>query len=415
MAIDLTSHKPSIAIIGGGPAGLMAAETLVRAGEVVDLFDAMPSAGRKFLVAGKGGLNITHSEPLDEFIAHYGAKSSRLEPMLRPFGPVQIREWVAELGFDTFIGTSGRVFPVTMKSAPLLRAWLTRLRSEGVRFHFRHQWLGWSENGSLVFKTPTADATFRPRAVILALGGASWPITGSTGAWVHILGDMGVSVMPLVPSNCGFEVGWSEYFSSHFSGHPLKTVSASFVDSLGRSFCQRGEFIVTDYGVEGSLIYACSALIRDELDRAGTATLHIDLAPDRTFEWLLDRLSYPQGSRSLSTHLKKTIGFLGIKASLLWEFIPEDVRKDPATITRFVKDLPIPLKSTRPLAEAISSAGGVDFASLDDRLMIKMLPGVFCAGEMLDWEAPTGGYLLTACLATGKAAGLGVLEWLREQ
>lgn len=404
----------SAALIGGGPAGLMAAEMLVQAGVQVDLYDAMPSAGRKFLVAGKGGLNLTHSEPFEQFLDHYGKRRAQLEPMLRLFGPDELCAWAAGLGVETFVGSSNRVFPVGMKSAPLLRLWLARLRASGLTFHFRHTWLGWNADNSLRFNTPGGEISIQANAVILALGGGSWPITGSTGAWVPLLAGRGVAVASLNPSNCGFDVAWSEHFLTRFAGHPLKSVVFSFTDSKGNTFHQQGEFIITKTGVEGSLIYAFSATLRDEIEASGRAIIHLNLAPGWTHERLVERLSRPRGTRSMANHLEKSIGIKGVKAGLLWEFVPKDDFADPERLALAIQDLPVALLAPRPLEEAISSAGGVRFEELDDHLMLHKLPGVFCAGEMLDWEAPTGGYLMTACFASGRASGLGALKWLED-
>ena len=410
--MKISAPSPAVAVIGGGPAGLMAAEVLTQAGAHVDLYDAMPSMGRKFLVAGKGGLNLTHSEPFEQFVDHYGERRLRIEPWLRDFGPDQLKAWAGELGIETFVGSSNRVFPLGMKTAPLLRLWLTRLRSAGVLFHQRHKWLGWNTGNSLRFDTPAGEISVRAHAVILALGGGSWPKTGSTGTWVPLLIDRGVAVAELRPSNCGFDVAWSEHFRTRFAGHPLKSVRLSFKDLKGNRFSQPGEFVITATGVEGSLIYACSALLRDEIEACGSSVIHLDLAPGWTYERLVERLSRPRGSKSIASHLEKSVGFKGVKAGLLWEFVPRADFGVPERLAEVIKDLPIPLVASRPLEEAISSAGGVSFAALDERLMLRSLPGVFCAGEMLDWEAPTGGYLLTACFASGRRAGLGALEWL---
>ncbi|MGB8214669.1 MAG: TIGR03862 family flavoprotein [Anaerolineales bacterium] len=408
-----SSNQPALAaVIGGGPAGLMAAEVLAQGGARVDLYDAMPSVGRKFLVAGKGGLNLTHSEPFEQFLTHYGARRPQLEPLLKDFGPQQLRVWAGALGIHTFIGSSGRVFPVGMKTFPILRAWLARLRSTGVTFHARHQWLGWNNENDLRFATLAGEVSVRADAVVLALGGGSWPQTGSTAAWIPLLTGRTVEVAPLKPSNCGFDVAWTEHFRAHFAGHPLKSVVLSFTDSKGNAFHQQGEFIVTETGLEGSLIYACSAFLRDEIETRGQAVIHLDLAPAWTQERLVARLSRPRGSRSMPSHLENSVGLRGVKAGLLWEFVPKADFANPEKLAAAIQDLPIPLVAARPLAEAISSAGGVRFESLDEHLMLRALPGFFCAGEMLDWEAPTGGYLLTACFATGRAAGMGALGWL---
>jgi uncharacterized flavoprotein (TIGR03862 family) len=408
------NEQKSASVIGGGPAGLMAAEMLSNGGVEVHLYDAMPSAGRKFLVAGKGGLNLTHAEPFEQFLSHYGERRRQLEPLLLDFGPDELQAWAADLGIETFAGSSKRVFPVGMKSAPLLRLWVSRLRLSGVIFHFLHKWTGWNADGSMRFETPEGESSIRAEAVVLALGGASWPITGSTGAWVPLLTCRGVAVAPLKPSNCGFNVAWTEHFRERFAGLPLKAVILSFTDSKGKSFHQRGEFSITDNGVEGSLVYACSALLRDEIEAKGRAILHLDLAPDWTHERLVERLSRPRGKRSMASHLEKSTGIKGVKAGLLWEFVPKADFAIPEKLAGAIKALPVPLTAPRPLEEAISSAGGVSFEALDEHLMIHSLPGIFCAGEMLNWEAPTGGYLLTACFATGRAAGLGALEWMKK-
>jgi uncharacterized flavoprotein (TIGR03862 family) len=388
----------------------MAAEAAVAAGAAVDLHDAMPSVGRKFLLAGKGGLNLTHAEPLDSFLCRYGARREKLAPLIEPFGPDALRGWARGLGIETTIGSSGRVFPAGMKAAPLLRAWLNRLRAAGVRFHARHRWTGWTEEDALRFATPGGERTARADAVVLALGGASWPQLGSDGAWLPLLASRGVAMSPLRPSNCGFEIGWSEHFRARFAGAPVKTVVAS---SGGAR--HSGEFIVTEHGVEGGVIYALSAPLRDAIAASGSAMLHIDLAPGWTPEKLLGELSRPRGSRSLASHIQSRTGLKGVKAGLLREALAKEALEDPARLAAAFKALPLKLTAARPLAEAISTAGGVAFEALDERLMIRALPGVFCAGEMLDWEAPTGGYLLTACFATGRAAGVGALRWLQDR
>ena len=399
----------SAAVIGGGPAGLMAAEVISAHGLKVDVYDSMPSLGRKFLMAGKSGLNITHSEPVEQFVARYGKHRSHLEPLLKQFGPDELRQWVDAFGIETFVGTSGRVFPVGMKASPLLRAWLKRLTDSGVSFHLRHKWCGWNTDHSLKFETPDGQKIVKSRATVLALGGGSWSRLGSDGAWVPWLEEAGVPVEPLKPSNCGFDVHWSPHFRERFDGHPIKSVVLSF-----GSFLQQGEFIVTKEGVEGGLIYSASALIRDEIAAKGKAILSLDMAPDRSLEWLQEKLSRPRGSRTIASHLEKTVSIKGVKAGLLREFLSKEDFANTEKLALFIKNLPILLIAPRPLDEAISSAGGVLFEALDEHLMIRSMPGVFSAGEMLDWEAPTGGYLLTACFASGYAAGMGVLKWLKE-
>lgn len=397
-----------VAIIGAGPAGLMAAEVLSAAGVQVDVYDAMPSAGRKFLLAGKGGLNLTHSEPFDAFASRYGARRPQVEPLLRQFDSQALRDWAQGLGVETFVGTSGRVFPAEMKAAPLLRAWLHRLRAAGVRFHMRHRFVGWSADGELRFEAPGGEHNVRAEAVVLALGGASWPRLGSDGAWVPLLEARGVEVAPLAPANCGFDVrnGWSAYFSQRFAGQPFKSVAIRF-----GAFHRQGEFVATATGVEGSLIYAASAMLRDEIQALGSATFELDLLPARRAEQVLAEVAHPRGSRSLSSHLKSRLHLDGIKFALLHELLSSDALHDPARLAAAIKALPVTVVAARPVEEAISTAGGVRFEALDDNQMLRAMPGVFCAGEMLDWEAPTGGYLLTACFATGRAAARGVLRW----
>ena len=408
-----------VAIVGGGPAGLMAAETLALAGVQVEVFDAMPSVGRKFLLAGRGGLNITHSEAFDAFAGRYGTRRDRIEPLISAFGPQALRDWVEALGVGTFVGTSGRVFPDEMKAAPLLRAWLQRLREAGVRFHVRHRWTGWTDDGRLRFATPAGPLEVRADATILALGGGSWARLGSDGAWVPLIAARGIEVAPLRPANCGFVVaspradaagGWSEHFRSRFAGQPLKSMAMRLDgdSAAGRP----GEAMISADGIEGSLIYALSAAIRERIDAAGSATLNIDLAPGRPLERVLAEVSHPRGARSLASHLQSRVGIAGVKMALLRECLSPDELADPARLAAAIKALPLRLTATRPLDEAISSAGGVRFEDLDTGLMVRRQPGLFLAGEMLDWEAPTGGYLLTACFASGRRAGEGALTWL---
>jgi uncharacterized flavoprotein (TIGR03862 family) len=389
-------------VIGGGPAGLLAAEVLAAAGVPVDVYDAMPSVGRKFLLAGRGGMNITHSEPYEAFVARYGHRAGALRPMLDAFKPDDLRAWVHGLGIDTFVGTSGRVFPTEMKAAPMLRAWLHRLRESGVHFHQRHRWLGWSADGALRFGTPEGETTARHRAVLLALGGASWARLGSDGAWQPLLAERGVEIAPLVPANCGFDAEWSPHFSEKYAGQPLTTVAIG-----GR----KGQMVVTATGVEGSLIYALSAGIRDRIAAHGSATIELDLLPDWPLERLRHELSHPRGSRSMSSFLQSRVHIKGVKTGLLHEVLDKEAFHDPHRVAATLKALPIVLRAPRPIDEAISSAGGVRFEALDGT-MLKAMPGVFVAGEMLDWEAPTGGYLLTACFASGLAAGKDMLRYL---
>jgi uncharacterized flavoprotein (TIGR03862 family) len=408
-------HSPkTVAIIGGGPAGLMAAEVLIEAGIKVDLYDAMPSVGRKFLMAGKGGMNISHAEPFDKFLSRYGTRSAYIKPWLDEFTPQALREWVLGLGIKTFIGSSGRIFPADMKAAPLLRAWLHRLRVAGVGFHMRHQWLGWIEgdNAALNFATPGGERKIKADAVILALGGGSWPKLGSTGTWVPLLAQRNVLIAPLKPSNCGFDAAWSEHFRMRFAGQPLKSVCVSFRNAEAVDIRRQGELTVTANGLEGGVIYSLSALLRDEIAATGFADIHLDLLPDKDASLLIAKLSQPQGKLSTANHLRKHVGIDGVKAGLLREIVPAPDFGNPARLCSAIKVLPVKLLAARPLDEAISSAGGIAFEALDEHLMIRSLPSVFCAGEMLDWEAPTGGYLLTACFASGRAAGLGALNYL---
>ncbi len=390
----------SVVVIGGGPAGLMAAEALSFAGYAVEVCDAMPSVGRKFLLAGKGGLNLTHSEPLQAFAARYS--HTRTADWLAAMGPEEIRAWARGLGVETFVGSSGRVFPSEMKAAPLLRSWLRRLRAGGVDIRQRWRWEGWTSGGELRFSTPEGDQRRSPRVVVLALGGGSWPQLGSNGLWVEWLLGRGVAVAPLQPSNCGFEVAWSNVMRERFAGSPLKSIEIE-----GR----RGECVVTDFGLEGSLLYGFSPALRDEISRSGSALVHLDLMPDRSLERLQRDLARPRGSHSMAKHLGRA-GLEGVKAGLLREVLAD--LSDAAVVAATTKHLPLRLLAPRPLEEAISSAGGVRFEELDENLMIQRLPGVFCCGEMIDWEAPTGGYLLTACLASGLMAGRGAAKFLAQ-
>jgi uncharacterized flavoprotein (TIGR03862 family) len=401
-------------VIGGGPAGLMAAEELALAGVRVDVYDAMPSVGRKFLLAGIGGLNITHAEPIDHFTSRYGSRTPQIAEWLEALSPSALREWVHGLGIETFMGTSQRVFPKDMKAAPLLRAWLHRLRNQGVRFHARHRWLGWAGDGALRFAHSEGERIVRADATVLALGGASWKKLGSDGAWLPWLRDAGVQVNDLKPSNCGFNLKtpWSEHLREQFAGQPVKPVALSFTDSQGAKFQRQGEFVITETGVEGSLIYAASNLIRDEISKSGQAKIYLDLLPAFSAEKVQAEVSHPRGSKSLSAHLKSRLNLQGLKSALLYEVLSKEQMHDMPLLAQTVKALPLTFKAPRPIDEAISSAGGVALEAMNDQLMLSAKPGTFCAGEMLDWEAPTGGYLLTACWASGRQAGRGAADWL---
>jgi uncharacterized flavoprotein (TIGR03862 family) len=398
----------SAVVIGGGPAGLMAAEILLNNGIGVDLYDAMPSLGRKFLMAGKSGLNLTHSESMPQFLGRLGDKAAVLTPALTAFDNQALRDWALGLGVETFVGSSGRVFPKEMKAAPLLRAWLSRLRAAGLKTHTRHRWLGWTATGALRFQSPDGYITKESQAVILALGGASWPQLGSDGSWRPWLVEMGIEVAPFRPSNSGFDVRWSEHFRNRFAGEPVKPVILS-AGEITRS----GEFVVTETGVEGSGIYAVSAPLRDEIAATGGAVLTLDLTPDRSVQRLAADLGRSTGSGSFANHLRKATGLTGVKAGLLRECVPADMFKHPAMLASWIKALPLPIQSPRPLVEAISTAGGLSFDALTGQSQITALPGVFVTGEMLDWEAPTGGYLLTTCMAHGRAAGEEVVKYLK--
>lgn len=452
MTLAATPSTCDALVIGAGPAGLMAAEVLAQAGVAVHVVDAMPSVGRKLLLAGRGGLNLTHSEAPDLFMRRYSASNESatppdwLLPVLQDFGGAQLCAWAHNLGISTFVGSSGRVFPADMKAAPLLRAWLSRLRAAGVQFHMRHRWLGVDNQGTMRFATPQGEVSITPRTTVLALGGASWARLGSDGRWVPLLSAHGVAVAPLQPANCGFDVlrehvdnvhntetrraflqelmgqntvpppaeltGWTPHFANRFAGQPFKSVALRFTDHLGQTWHKKGEFVATAKGVEGSLIYAASRLLRDTIAAQGHATFTLDLLPDHSPEKILTELRHPRGSRSLSSHLKSRLGIDGIKASLLHEQLSPATIANPIALAAAIKAVPITAIAPRPIDEAISTAGGVSASALTDQLMLRNLPGVFCAGEMLDWEAPTGGYLLTACWATGLRAGQGALAYL---
>lgn len=394
----------TVAIIGGGPAGLMAAEALSASGMSVTLYEAMPSVGRKFLMAGRGGLNLTHSEERPAFDARYGAAASRLTPILDAFTPTDLIAWAQALGQETFVGGSGRVFPKTMKASPLLRAWLARLAAQNVEIRTRSRWTGWNPEGALTF----ADgATARPDAVVLALGGASWPRLGSTGEWAGVLADQGVGVSPFRPANVGFDVAWSDIFRDRFEGHPLKAVAMTHGGER-----LRGDAMITRYGLEGGVVYALSAGLRDAIERQGSAKVWFDLRPDIREGKLTERLSIPHGGQSLATYLRKTLKLSPLEINLLREAHGRDLPTEPRALAGAIKGAPITLTGVQPIARAISSAGGVALDTVDEALMLRAKPGVFVAGEMLDWEAPTGGYLLQASFASGVVAARGVLAFL---
>jgi uncharacterized flavoprotein (TIGR03862 family) len=401
----------TVAVIGGGPAGLMAAESIACDGIRVDVYEAKPSVGRKFLVAGKGGLNLTHSEPFQTFCMRYGPQPEQLRPILDAFTPTDVCNWSKQLGIETFVGFSKRVFPKDMKAQPLLSRWLDRLRAQGVRFHTQHRWTGWDAEDALQFESPNGPVLTKPDACVLALGGASWPKLGSDGRWLSLLQERGIEVAALKASNCGFETKWSEHFRGQHAGSPLKSVRLMFTNSAGESFNRLGSCVVTEHGLEGSLVYAASAMIRDEIQQFGSATVTLDLSPDRTVNALTERLSVPRGKKSMASHLRSKARIKGVEAGLLREVAAASLAH-PARTAEAIKCLPISFTGIRPLEEAISTAGGVRFEQLDENLMVRSVPGLFCTGEMLDWEAPTGGYLLTACFATGLVAGRAAKNWV---
>lgn len=393
-----------VVVVGGGPAGLMAAETARDAGADVEVYEQMASPARKFLIAGKGGLNLTHSEPLDAFSRRFRARAPEVGAWLAAFGPEQMRSWAAGLGYDTVIGSSGRVFPADFKAGPLLRAWIRRIRAKGVALHLGHRWTGWSSNGALRFEHAGQAIEVRADAVVLALGGASWPELGSDGAWTGTLREQQIGVAPLEPANCGFECDWSAHLRERFAGAPIQSVSLRLAGTPA-SEALAGEFVLTRHGVEGSAIYALSAELREEIARHGHADLLLDLVPTRSEADLAAALARPRGKRSLSEHLRRGTGIDGAKAALVFEGVDRTRLNDPATLAARIKALPLRLLRTRPIAEAISTAGGVRFEDLSPDLQLQQKPGIWCAGEMIDWEAPTGGYLLTACFASGYLAG----------
>jgi uncharacterized flavoprotein (TIGR03862 family) len=396
-----------VAIIGAGPAGLMAAEVLGARGVSVDLYEALPSPGRKLLFAGKSGLNITHTEPYERFLQRFGATQSWLQPALDAFPPDAVRQWATDLGIETFVGSSGRVFPVGFKSAPLLRAWLRRLADAGATLHTRHRWQGWGDADALMFETPGGPVAVNADATVLALGGASWPRLGSDGQWQSWLASRGVEITPFLPSNVGFDVAWSAHFLEHFEGTPLKGVRLSVAGEAAR-----GDVVITANGIEGGAVYELSSTLRDAITRDGSTILSFDLLPDRSETQICERIERPRGKRSRANHLRQSVGLTGAKAALLREGLGAEDHADAGRLAALIKAYPLELLAPRPVAEAISSAGGVMREAVDQDYMLKTMPGVFCAGEMLDWEVRTGGYLLSACFAMGRAAGVGAARWL---
>lgn len=403
-------HSAQAVIIGAGPAGLMAAETIAEAGYSVDVYDAMPSVARKLLIAGVGGLNLTHSEPLEAFVARYRERAPEVASWLQRLGPADLRNWAEGLGIETFVGSSGRVFPTDMKAAPLLRGWLRRLKRMGVQIHLRHRWVGITADATLALETEHGIFERTSACTLLALGGGSWSRLGADARWVPMLATLGVPITSLQPSNCGFDIAWSVHFRERFAGAPLKPVQARIG---GAAAWLQGECVITEHGIEGSLIYTLSAELRTHIGANGAATLHLDLAPGRSLDRLRTELAKPRGSRSISEHLRRQAGIEGVKAGMLYERLSRAQMLDADTLAQHIKDLPLTLLRARPIDEAISTAGGVQLDAMTENLMVKSLPGVFCAGEMLDWDAPTGGYLLTACFASGRLAGLGSVDWLR--
>lgn len=412
MSIERSAPR-RVAIIGGGPAGLMAAETVRAAGHQVDVYEAKGSPGRKFLIAGKGGLNLTHSDPHDLFVSRYRERASEVGDWLADFDADALRAWALGFGVETYVGSSGRVFPVDRKAAPLLRGWVRRLKEQGVRLHVQHRWTGWDANGDLCFDTADGTHTVTTDAVVLAMGGGSWPQLGSDGAWTAPMAARGIDIVPLKPANCGFDLDWTAYFSERQAGAPLKPVVAHWIDLHGQPRSLQGECVITANGIEGSLIYALAADLRDALARDGQVQLHLDLLPGQTEAQVLEKLLRPRQGRSFGEYLRRQLGLGGVKSALLFEVLGKEAGQlPPERIAAALKRLPLSPLRPRPLSEVISTAGGVRLEALDAQLMLRDLPGTFCAGEMLDWEAPTGGYLLTACYASGLRAGRGVIDYL---
>ena len=404
--------SPRVAVIGGGPAGLMAAERLAAAGVAVDVFERMPTVGRKLLIAGKGGLNLTHSEPSERFRERYAPRQDDVARWLRVFDADALRAWAAELGVPTMVGSSGRVFPVDLKAAPLLRGWVRRLKSQGVHFHVHHRWTGWAVDGSLQFDHEHGPRHMTPAATVLAVGGASWPVLGSDGAWYPLLAALGVGLQPLQPANVGFHCTWSPFLLERFSGAAVKPVAMS-VTVDGARTSRQGEFVLTDYGIEGSLVYALGRPLRGAVAAGAAVTCTIDLMPNESIDTLANRLAKPRGSRSFGEWLRRQTGIGGVRAALLHE-LGRPMPAGPTELAQRIKHLPLRLTAPRPIEEAISTAGGVRFDAMDDDSMLMQRPGVFCAGEMIDWEAPTGGYLLTACMASGLVAGRAAARHARQ-
>ena len=403
----------NVIVIGGGPAGLMAAETLLRNGVKVTLYEGQAALGKKFLVAGSSGLNLTRDEDFDLFLQHYGDHAAMLAPILKAFGPQAVKDWLRSLDIPCFVGSSRKVFPQDMKAGKLLHNWIGQLKALGLKVNLCHRWVGWEEE-QFLFDTESALVSVRADAAVLALGGASWPQTGSDAAWVPLLTQVGIPVAPLKPANCGFEIAWSDVMRETFAGAPVKTTAIRFTGIDGQTLCQQGEFVITEYGLEGNLIYHLGSALRKKIETDGFVEIRLDLLPDWPETRVQTALNKPRGKRSLSSYLSRSLGLKGVKLGLLWEAVPREAMQDTEKLAAYVKNLPLRLEHPRPIEEAISTAGGVDFAALDARLMLKEKPGVFCAGGMLDWEAPTGGYLINGCLATGRWAAFGLISWLKE-